>query len=82
MASEIRVQYFAVLKECSKVSEEVVKLLPGDTGAAVYLRLAEKYRFPLELNEIRVAVQDEFAPLDRELCHGENVIFIPPVAGG
>ena len=29
-----------------------------------------------------VAVNERYAPLDRELAHGDQVALIPPVAGG
>ena len=80
--SQVSVRYFAVLKEYAKVSEEKVNLESGDTGAALYLRLAEKYGFPLSLHDVRLAVSDSFVEMDRELVSGEDVVFIQPVAGG
>ncbi|MBQ48412.1 MAG: molybdopterin synthase sulfur carrier subunit [Zetaproteobacteria bacterium] len=79
---EVRVKYFAVLKEIVGKDEDAVLLHEGETGAALYLRLAEKYHFPLKLAEIRVAINDDFASMDRELLPTDEVVFIPPVAGG
>ena len=79
---QVSVTYFAILKEEAGKDKEDIPLETGDTGAAIYLRLAEKYGFPLSLRDIRVAVGDEFVSADKELKNGDCLAFIPPVAGG
>lgn len=81
-SQNVKVKYFAALREASQKAEEDVPLHSGDTGAALYLRLAEQYGFELRLSDIRLAVDEAFVPIDQELRAGEEVVFIPPVAGG
>ena len=78
----IDVEYFALLREVSGKSTEKVELHSGDAGVSVFLRLQEKYGFPLSHKNVRLAVNDEFKDMDRPLASGEKIVFIPPVAGG
>lgn len=79
---EIEVQWFAVLRDAAGKSHERVTVAQGDTAAHVYTRFLETYQFKLHMSELRVAINDEFAQFDRELCNADRVVFIPPVAGG
>ena len=77
----IYVQYFALLREQRKESSE--KLLTTATSAReLYLQLQTKYHFTLSPNLIRVAINNEFKDWDTPLKSGDNIVFIPPVAGG
>jgi molybdopterin converting factor small subunit len=82
VASYVSVKYFAVLRELASRDEEMIGLESGDTGSAIYLRLAERYGFPLSLHDVRLAIGDELVPMDQELMAGDSLVFIPPVAGG
>lgn len=82
MEAMIKVKYFAVLREMAGKREEDVVLENGDNGQALYYRLAEKYHFPLKLSDVRLAVNEIFVATDTRLKPGDEVVFIPPVAGG
>lgn len=82
MEASVKVKYFAVLRELAGKREENVSLETGDNGQALYYRLAEKYHFPLKLSDVRLAVNEVFVPTDTRLKAGDEVAFIPPVAGG
>jgi molybdopterin synthase sulfur carrier subunit len=75
------VRYFASLREQAALAEEVV-----DTEAAdlreLWHELVVRHAFSLEVSLLRVAVDDEFQPMDAPLREGSCVVFIPPVAGG
>lgn len=82
MNATISIRYFALLRDIAGKSEESLAVEQGSTASRVYLRLAEKYGFPLGLSDIRVAVNDDFATTDHPLTDGDRLVFIPPVAGG
>lgn len=78
---ELRVQYFALLREQAGRSNETV------TSAARNAReLFEELRaargLTLRPEQLRVAVNEEFAEWERPLAAGDTVVFLPPVAGG
>ena len=79
---EVDVTYYAALRETAGRDSEKVPLESGDTGAALYLRLAERHGFGLKLSELRLAVNDAFFSMEEEIPSGAKVVFIPPVAGG
>ena len=82
MSSTVSVRYFAMLRDLAGRSSEQVDIESCTTASQVYMRLAEKYSFPLSLNEIRMAVNDDFATTDHRLNGGDSLAFIPPVSGG
>lgn len=78
---QLKIQYFALMREQSGRSEEML-----ETGAAtpadLYAELKARYGFTLPREQLKVAVNSEFAPWSRRLAAGDAVVFIPPVAGG
>ncbi len=77
----IHVQYYAVLREQAKRSEETVQTAAA-TPAALYDELRTRHGFALARAQLRVAVDGEFADWNAALADGARVVFIPPVAGG
>ena len=77
----LRVQYFALLREQARCSDETV-----DTAAAtpreLFAELTARHGFSLPAAQLKVAVNTEFADWSRPLAAGDTVVFIPPVAGG
>ena len=77
----LRVQYFALLREQARCSDETV-----DTTAAtpreLFAELTARHGFSLPAQMLKVAVNTEFADWSRPLAAGDTVVFIPPVAGG
>lgn len=82
MQVDVQVRYFALLRELAGKTEETVAIEHGEPAARMYMRLAERYGFPLALSDVRVAVNDDFTGSDHPLRGGDKVVFIPPVAGG
>lgn len=78
---KLRLQYFASLRERRGLSREEL-VTSATTPARVYDELAARYGFGLPLSKLRVAVNGEFAGLDQQLSDGDEIVFIPPVAGG
>jgi molybdopterin-guanine dinucleotide biosynthesis protein A len=80
-AIQLRVQYYALLREQAGRSEESVHT-HARSARDLYLELARRYPFSLASEQLRVAVNEEFADWSRTLADGDCVVFIPPVAGG
>jgi molybdopterin converting factor subunit 1 len=77
----ITVQYFALLREQAKRSEENVRTAAADP-AALFAELRARHGFSIAREALKVAVNDDFARWDTALRDGDRVVFIPPVAGG
>jgi molybdopterin-guanine dinucleotide biosynthesis protein A len=78
---EIRVQYYALLREQAGRSNEIL-VTRARTPRELYAELAAKYPFTLPAEMLRVAVNAEFGDWSQPLKAGDAVVFIPPVAGG
>ena len=79
--------YFAWLKQRTGVAEEEVTP-PAEVGDVAALLDWLKGRGPgyaaalKDLSHLRVAVNQEFAGLDRRLSPGDEVALFPPMTGG
>jgi molybdopterin converting factor small subunit len=80
-AREIRVQYYALLREQAGRSDEMLSTR-ARTPRELYVELAARYPFTLPADMLRVAVNAEFGEWTQPLKAGDAVVFIPPVAGG
>jgi molybdopterin-guanine dinucleotide biosynthesis protein A len=80
-AREIRVQYYALLREQAGRSVEVMSTR-ARTPRELYAELGAKYPFTLPPEMLRVAINAEFGDWAQPLQPGDAVVFIPPVAGG
>ena len=77
----LHVRYFAILREQRGVSEEKLQTTAPD-AATLYAELAAAHNFTLPVNRLRAAINGDFAPWPAPLNDGDEVVFIPPVAGG
>ena len=80
-AREIRVQYYALLREQAGRSSEVL-ITHARTPRELYAELAARYPFTLPAEMLRVAINTEFGEWTQPLAAGDAVVFVPPVAGG
>jgi molybdopterin-guanine dinucleotide biosynthesis protein A len=78
---ELRVQYFALLREQAGKRDELV-VTRAATPRELFAELAARHRFTLGTEHLKVAINTEFADWSRPLAAGDTVVFIPPVAGG
>jgi molybdopterin-guanine dinucleotide biosynthesis protein A len=78
---ELRVQYFALLREQAGRRDETVTTR-ASTPRELFSELTARHRFTLSPDHLKVAVNAEFADWSRPLNAGDTVVFIPPVAGG
>ncbi len=77
----LHLRYYALLREQAGRQAETIDTA-AETPLALYAELAARHRFRLAATQLRVAVNAKFADWDRILADGDEVVFIPPVAGG
>ena len=77
----IHVQYFALLREQRGLTKETLSTDAAD-AATLYEHLREQHGFTLPADRLRVAINGEFVPWPAPLSGNEELVFIPPVAGG
>ena len=78
---KINITYFAILQDERGLSSESLETT-ASTPSELYSELKEKHGLSLTKCRLKVAVNDDFADWDFSLKEGDNVVFIPPVAGG
>ena len=77
----LEIRYYALMREQAGRSEETLET-GAATPAELYAELSARYGFTLTSQQLKVAVNGEFASWSRPLAAGDAVVFIPPVAGG
>lgn len=78
---KIQLRYFAQLKEIAEKESENM-LTESVTPAGLYEELKSRYQFPHKQKQLMVAINEDFASWETILQDGDEVVFIPPVAGG
>jgi MoaE-MoaD fusion protein len=80
---KVQVLYFAVVRERLKRDSEAIELPEGATGATLLDQLERMHPGLGGLRSaLKLAINEELAPIDRALAEGDVVALIPPVAGG
>lgn len=75
----VDVRYFALFRERAGVDGERIST-DASTVADLYSELEP--RLGLASNLVRAAVNGDFVQNDHPLKEGDEVVFVPPVAGG
>lgn len=82
-AMKVRLLFFAVLRDIAGVDERELSLDDGTTANDVweslrrtYAKLADYVQPPM------IAINESYATADAILRDGDELVFIPPVAGG
>jgi molybdopterin synthase catalytic subunit len=80
----ITVRYFAAARELAGRSDEAIALPQGDPtiGDASALLAARHVALAPYLSRMRFAVNGEFAALSTRVHDGDELVLVPPVAGG
>jgi molybdopterin converting factor subunit 1 len=81
LVRQVRIRYFAVLREHVGISSEE-RETTSTTVEELYGEIKEEKGFNLEKEFIRFACNGDFVDLDCSLTDGDEIVFIPPVAGG
>jgi len=80
---KIRLLFFAVLRDIAGRSEDVVELNDGARAGDVWQRLRDEH--PALRDYIQppmIAVNESYVSAEEPLRDGDELAFIPPVAGG
>ncbi len=77
----VHLRYYALLREQAGRQAETVETT-ARTPSALYEELAARYGFRLPQTQLKVAVNAVFADWSSPLADGDEIVFIPPVAGG
>ncbi len=78
---QVRLRYFAVLRERAGISSEERETI-STTVEELYDEIKEEKGLDLEKKFIRIACNGDFVDFNCSLSDGDEVVFIPPVAGG
>ena len=80
---QVRIRYFAGLREATKIEGETLDLTDGATAADVRALLGERYpALARLLPPCAVAVNRAYVAAGAPLSDGDELVFIPPVGGG
>lgn len=78
----VRVLLFGLFRELARTDEREVTLAEGATGRELVERLRGAGAMGFLPSTPTLAVNREYASLERPLRDGDEVALIPPVAGG
>ncbi len=76
----VNIEYFAILREQAGMSGEAIDT-EAETAAGLFAELQQKHGFADPKN-FKLAINDEFVEWDTAISDGDQIVFIPPVAGG
>jgi molybdopterin converting factor subunit 1 len=80
---EIRLRYYALLRDITGCSEETVSVPDGSDGNRLLAAVAARYPDAQDLvRVIRLASDTEYLTREDVLVPGSTVQLIPPVSGG
>ncbi len=82
-AMKVRLLFFAVLRDIAGTDERELTVPEGATARDVWQTLRSSYaKLAGYIQPPLVAINEEYATPDAVLAEGDEVAFIPPVAGG
>ncbi len=77
----IRIRFFAVLREQAGISSLNLETA-ATTAGDLYRELQASHQLIFDPKLLRVAINERYVPMDTPLKAGDQVVFIPPIAGG
>jgi len=81
MSVSVNLRYFALLRDQRGLSNEIIDT-DCNTAEELFKYLSSEYRFTLGMEHVRVSANAEFVDWEYLLQDGDELVFIPPVAGG
>ena len=79
---KVHLLYFAVLHDITGKREEVLEMPEGARPADVWQSLRDRHRELRDYVQPLTAINESYADVDQVLRDGDELAFIPPVAGG
>ncbi|MFT5240801.1 MAG: molybdopterin synthase sulfur carrier subunit [Candidatus Promineifilaceae bacterium] len=77
----LSIHYYAALRDAAACPQETVNTT-SRTPLELYAELRTRHGFQYDVADLKVAINDAFAPMTAALAQGDTVVFIPPVSGG
>ena len=77
----VNLRYYALFRERAGRQAETIATT-AQTPAELYRELAARHGFALPQDQLKVAVNAAFTDWNCALADGDEIVFIPPVAGG
>jgi len=78
----IHVKYFASFRDMTGRREETMEVPDGITAEGLREHVKGLYEKMADRDQVLVAVNGVFAPLETVVVEGDEVAFFPPVSGG
>jgi molybdopterin converting factor subunit 1 len=80
---KIRLLFFAVLRDIAGRGEDVIELPEGTHAGDVWQRLRDQHAALRDyIQPPMIAVNESYVSAEEPLRDGDELAFIPPVAGG
>ena len=79
--TSITLRYFAQLRELTQCDSETIET-EARSASELYAEMQQKYTFPHQQDQLMIAINGDFSSWNTPLTAGDEVAFIPPVAGG
>ncbi|WP_293444209.1 molybdopterin converting factor subunit 1 [Persephonella sp.] len=80
---KVKVLYFSSIKDRLKKNNEFFEIEENSTVSDLIKEIQKKYPDLSEnLKNIMIAVNEEYADIQKKLKNGDTVALIPPVSGG
>ncbi len=81
MSKTVTVRYFAMFREKRGLDDETIAT-DARSAAELFDLLSAKFGFAMPRSHVRVALNQEFKQFEDEISDGDEIVFVPPVAGG
>lgn len=81
MNKNITIHYFAILREERGVSNETLNT-SIDSLKDLYLDLHKRHQLSIDIDFLKVSKNENFVDWNEPIQEGDEIAFIPPVAGG
>jgi molybdopterin synthase sulfur carrier subunit len=79
---KIKITYYGQFRDITGLKEEEIETKDGITVIELRHQVREKYPRIAAKDEVLVAVNNSFAPLETVVKKDDQVAFFPPVSGG
>jgi molybdopterin converting factor subunit 1 len=80
---KVRLLFFAVLRDIAGRNEDVIEIPDGTTAGEVWQRLRDEHAALRDyVQPPMIAVNESYVRAEEPLRDGDELAFIPPVAGG
>ena len=77
----VKVRYFAALREKVGAGEEMVETT-AQSAIELFHQLNKRYSFPLDTGHLKVSITRHYQDWDCRIKADDEIVFLPPVAGG